>query len=242
MDFRFYDPAVPVTVTQGHLPHWEQVGSTYFITWRTADSIPKQVWERWRRLRSEWLSDRGINPSDPDWRKKLEELPEEQRVDFRRFSKALEFEMDACHGTCPLKSRDCAEIVADSLRHFDGDRYLPKSPRGKNGRPFRSTSSSGCEAGFGRTKASIIWSGARQHSIVFAATSPRTRRRRSLGLASLFTGPGQSDAGIQSAPHRRAGAGRIQGCRLPPERLRSAQRTVRTTLQNPACRSKRRSL
>ena len=124
MDFSFYDPTAPVTVTQGHLPHWEQVGSTYFITWRTADSIPKQVWERWRRLRSEWLGDRGINPSDPDWRKQLEGLPEERRVDFRRFSKALEAEMDSCHGTCPLKSRDCAEIVADALRHFDGDRYL----------------------------------------------------------------------------------------------------------------------
>ena len=47
MDFSIYDPTAPVTVTHGHLPHWEQVGSTYFITWRTADSIPKQVWERW---------------------------------------------------------------------------------------------------------------------------------------------------------------------------------------------------
>ena len=45
MDFHFYDPSVPVTVTRGHLPHWDQAGATYFITWRTADSIPKDVWE-----------------------------------------------------------------------------------------------------------------------------------------------------------------------------------------------------
>ena len=151
--------------------------------------------------------------------------------------------MDSCHGTCPLKSRDCAEIVADALRHFDGDRYLlgdfvimpnhvhllfgglartgclPKSPRGRNGRPSRSTSSSACGAGFGRTKASIIWSGARPHSIGFVDTSPKTRRRRGYGLASLSTGSGPSE-------------GSIPRCRLPPERLRSAQRTVQTTRKN----------
>ena len=124
MDFRFYDPAVPPLVTQGHLPHWEQEDSTYFITWRTADSIPKQRAEYWHRLRAEWLRDHGISPDDSNWRRQVEVLPEEVRKEFRRFSRALDEEMDACHGECLLKQRDCAAIISDALRYFEGERYL----------------------------------------------------------------------------------------------------------------------
>jgi len=124
MDFRFYDPALPVTVTSGHLPHWDQAGATYFITWRTADSIPKDVWVRWRWERSRWLRENGIDPASSDWRRQVEVLSEAQRRDFRRFSKALENELDSCHGACPLRLPECAAIVAEALHHFDGDRYL----------------------------------------------------------------------------------------------------------------------
>src|SRR5687767_3032051 len=124
MQFRFYNPEATTTVTQGHLPHWDQEGATYFITWRTADSIPKEKWEHWRRLRIEWLKDHGIDPSAANWRKHLEELPEKQRNDFRRFAKDLENEVDSCHGECPLRDPACAEIMAQTLRHLDGTSYL----------------------------------------------------------------------------------------------------------------------
>ncbi|MBN1853037.1 MAG: hypothetical protein JW829_09950 [Pirellulales bacterium] len=32
--------------------------------------------------------------------------------------------LDECHGACLLKQADLARIVADSLFHFDSDRYL----------------------------------------------------------------------------------------------------------------------
>ena len=124
MQFRFFDPSQPTTVIRGHLPHWDQEGATYFITWRTADSISTETWQYWRRLRTEWLLDHGINPSDPAWRKQLEELPEEVRKDFRRFATALESEMDSCHGDCILRNEPFARIVEETLRHFDGSRYL----------------------------------------------------------------------------------------------------------------------
>jgi len=124
MDFRFYDPLLPVSVAKGHLPHWDQAEATYFITWRTADSIPKDVWTRWRWERSRWLREHGIDPEAPDWKKLVEALPEELLRDFRRFSKALENELDACHGACPFRNPDCAAIVATALHCFDADRYL----------------------------------------------------------------------------------------------------------------------
>jgi hypothetical protein len=124
MAFLFFDPTKEVRVTQGHLPHWDQEGATYFITWRTADSIPKAVWMGWRDARDAWLRAHGIDPTTKDWRKQLEELPEQDRRDFRRFSKALEDELDAGHGECCLRQQSLAEVVAGTLHCFDGDRYV----------------------------------------------------------------------------------------------------------------------
>ena len=124
MEFRFYDPSNPATVTNGHLPHWEQENSTYFITWRTADSIPREKAQYWTRQREQWLRTHAINPVDPDWRQKVENLSEDLRRELRRFSRILDDEMDSCHGECLLRDPDLSRVVADSLHHFDGDRYL----------------------------------------------------------------------------------------------------------------------
>lgn len=123
MAFQFFNPAKKVNVTHGHLPHWDQEGATYFITWRTADSIPKGVWTRWKQERDAWLVTHGIDPLAWDWRRQVEELSDEERQDFRRFSKALENELDAGHGECVLRRLELAEMVTNALRFFDGQRY-----------------------------------------------------------------------------------------------------------------------
>ena len=84
--FQFFNPAAKVTISHGHLPHWEQAGATYFITWRTADSIPREIWLRWREERDAWLLAHDINPASKDWRFDLEMLDEAAREDFRRFA------------------------------------------------------------------------------------------------------------------------------------------------------------
>lgn len=124
MSFRFFNPAEKVTVTQGHLPHWDQAEATYFITWRTADSMPRDVWLKWRHERDGWLLEHGISPLAKDWRRQIEELSEEERNDFRQFPRRLENEMDACHGECVLRQPKLASQVVEALRFFDGSRYL----------------------------------------------------------------------------------------------------------------------
>ena len=123
MAFQFFNPAKKVSVTHGHLPHWDQEGATYFIIWRTADSIPKEVWKRWKQERDAWLATHGIDPLAKDWHRQVEELSDEERQDFRRFSKALENELDAGHGECVLRRPELAEMVTNALRFFDGQRY-----------------------------------------------------------------------------------------------------------------------
>lgn len=124
MPFQFFDPSKTVTITRGHLPHWDQEGACYFLTWRTADSMPKRVWEQWRNERDRWLQDHSIAPGDKDWRLLVEQLNEEERKDFRRFAKALDDEMDAGHGECLLRRPELAKIVAESLHHFDSHQYV----------------------------------------------------------------------------------------------------------------------
>ena len=41
--FRGLDPQQPIVQKHGHLPHWEQSGATYFVTFRLADSLPANV-------------------------------------------------------------------------------------------------------------------------------------------------------------------------------------------------------
>lgn len=39
---RFFNEFVEVRKTGGKLPHLQQPGATYFLTWRLADSIPEE--------------------------------------------------------------------------------------------------------------------------------------------------------------------------------------------------------
>jgi REP-associated tyrosine transposase len=47
---------------------------------------------------------------------------ETEREYHDRFSGALERWLDAGHGSCVLKRHDCAAVVAEALRHSDGER------------------------------------------------------------------------------------------------------------------------
>jgi putative transposase len=124
MPFEFFDKTMDLRITAGNLPHWFQPGVTYFITWRTDDSIPRDVLDLWVRRRDDWLRRHGIDPRGPRWRARLDSLPERQQREFHStFSREFLEYLDRGHGDCVLKRRDLADIVAKSLRHFEGQRY-----------------------------------------------------------------------------------------------------------------------
>jgi putative transposase len=64
MEFEFYDRSLELRITQRDLPHWFQPGVTYFITFRTADSVPADVLRRWHSQRNDWLHRHGVRPND----------------------------------------------------------------------------------------------------------------------------------------------------------------------------------
>ena len=47
--FKSFDPCAELLVSERNLPHWFQPGAAIFVTFRTADSMPAEVVQRWQR-------------------------------------------------------------------------------------------------------------------------------------------------------------------------------------------------
>jgi putative transposase len=107
----FFNPYADIRLTANRLPHWQQEGAVYFVTFRLADAVPHRLRTQWESEREAWLR---VYPQP--WSVDVE------REYHERFSGAIERWLDAGHGLCILRRHDCAEIVAEALRYFDGER------------------------------------------------------------------------------------------------------------------------
>ncbi len=118
-----FDPKAETQIYEHCRPHWSQAGAVVFITFRMADSIPREVLLRWDREKQEWLRLHGYD-SRIEWQELLPQLTESDRQTFlREFNRCREDFLDTCHGACVLRRPELATIVSDSLLHFDGQRY-----------------------------------------------------------------------------------------------------------------------
>ena len=123
--FRPLDASRPVHVYRRNLPHWRQEGATYFVTFRLADSIPREVLEAWLHADRIWFRANGIyGPlSDPRWRTAYDRLSENSRKAFERSTAhRLHVELDICKGSCVLEDPDVAALLAAAMDHFHGTR------------------------------------------------------------------------------------------------------------------------
>lgn len=118
-----FDPNAEFSIESRIRPHWSQAGAVVFVTFRTHDSIPADVIYRWQRENVEWLLAKGI-ACEGKLEAAIEKLVEQDRKAFQKhFRRVREMFLDTCHGKCLLRRENLAKIVADSLLHFDGERY-----------------------------------------------------------------------------------------------------------------------
>jgi REP element-mobilizing transposase RayT len=110
---KFFNPFVDVEKHTTVLPHWEQPGASYFVTFRLADALPRQKLDNWKRERDAWLE---AHPQP--WSEEVEKEYHE------RFSSTIEGWLDAGHGSCVLRDPNAARIVGDALNHFEGVRCV----------------------------------------------------------------------------------------------------------------------
>ena len=123
--FELFDPKSELRIERGaNLPHWFQPGVSYFVTFRTEDSIPADVSRSRHARRAAWLLNHGISMSEPNWKDCLDQLAECERREFHEtFSRQYLDSLDKGLGECVLRRPALSKIVADSLLHFDNDRY-----------------------------------------------------------------------------------------------------------------------
>jgi putative transposase len=118
-----FDPKGEFLIYEHCRAHWSQAGAVIFITFRTDDSIPREVLQRWDREKQQWLHQRGKG-AGAHWSVVLPTLSEKERAAFQKtFNRCREAFLDSCHGRCLLERRELAAIVAESLLHFYGQRY-----------------------------------------------------------------------------------------------------------------------
>lgn len=96
----FFNPEGAIAKTQNRLPHWEQSGGCYFITFRLADSIPAQLLRQWESDLELWM----IEHPKP-WTKDIEDEY------HRLFSVRIENWLDEGFGDCALRSMEVREKV-----------------------------------------------------------------------------------------------------------------------------------
>ncbi len=112
-DLRFFNPYDEIRQGQNRLPHWQQKGAVYFVTFRLADSVPAHLLREWEAERETWTK---LHP--------LPWSPETEREYHRRFSAQFDTLLDASHGSCPLRKPEVAQTVSGALTHFEGERCV----------------------------------------------------------------------------------------------------------------------
>ena len=111
---KFWNSLQAVERHRTKLPHWQQQEATFFVTFRTADSIPQSKLAPLAEARDAWLR---LHP-----RPRSEAKEQEYH---RLFTRQIEAWLDAGEGACPLRAPKAAAIVGQALHHFTGQRYIP---------------------------------------------------------------------------------------------------------------------
>ena len=99
--------------SRGYLPHVKCEGAAYFITFRLADSLPKEILLRFQREHAEILRHLPAHAK-----------PEQTEEAHRELRRKIERYLDQGAGACHLRRPGIVDMMAGALRHFHGKYYL----------------------------------------------------------------------------------------------------------------------
>ncbi len=103
----YYNPEAHTQTKRNRLPHWQQGQTWTFLTWRLGDSLPKGRLHQWRAERATWIKQHP-EPWDNNTESEYHE----------RFTLRIDEWLDQGRGSCVLRERPNAKIVARTLNHF----------------------------------------------------------------------------------------------------------------------------
>ena len=97
------------------LPHLKKEGGAYFVTFREAGTLPKEVLLRFKHEREAILQQALAAKRPLTWH--------EQEELFRWYSNRVDKYLDAGHGECHLRRSEFANLVARAICFFERERY-----------------------------------------------------------------------------------------------------------------------
>ena len=104
--------------SRGYLPHVKREGASYFVTFRLADSLPKEVLMNFEREKAERT--RGL----AEFTRRGESINDSEEEIARDFRRQVERYLDQGAGACHLRRPDIADLVAGAVAHFHEQRYI----------------------------------------------------------------------------------------------------------------------
>ncbi len=101
--------------TRNTLPHLKREGASYFVTFRLAGTLPRELIIELKQEREAILQHALAAKRPLTWH--------EQEELFRWYSSRIDAYLDAGHGDCFLRRPEIGDLVAGAMRHFEGERY-----------------------------------------------------------------------------------------------------------------------
>jgi hypothetical protein len=102
--------------SRGYLPHLKSEGKSYFVTFRIAGTLPKNILLEFKKEREAIVQKANAT------RRSLTRA--EQQELFYWYSARVDAYLDTSNINCWLKNHAIAKLVHDALLHFNGQRYL----------------------------------------------------------------------------------------------------------------------
>ena len=124
IEWNFFDRNADSLVTKRNMPHIDMPGHLTFVTFRLADSMPREVVEQWHHEIESCLEEHDLAGQTIEDILNADDIDESLKNELRQFkNRKWHGHLDDCHGACVLRAPHTRKLVEDSLQHFESERY-----------------------------------------------------------------------------------------------------------------------
>ncbi|MBI9016484.1 MAG: transposase [Phycisphaerae bacterium] len=109
----FYNQEDRTKTNRRHLPHWQQSGKLYFVTFRLDDSIPVNKLKELYKQQQVFIA-KNPQPYNQQQQKQYNYL----------FNEKINIWLDNCYGQCLLAQEELASIVQNAIEYFEYKKYI----------------------------------------------------------------------------------------------------------------------
>ena len=124
IEWNFFDRDADSLVSKRNLPHIDMPGHLTFVTFRLADSMPREVVQKWHDEIESWLKEHHLGEQSVEDVLIANDIDESLKNELRQFkNRKWHGHLDECHGACVLRAPQTRKLVEDCLLHFESERY-----------------------------------------------------------------------------------------------------------------------